>query len=189
MKPEIRMGSTALVLLAVVGTLSACTALVPYDSEFMCEKNQDFGKCMSVSEAYKESLAGPAPKESEGHPDAWQYKEKSRGKSRGASDKKEVRGKDSGMTTVALSGRDLYKENEYRAMASLIEAPATPLVRPPKVLRTLVVSYPTGETLYMPRYIVYFAEEARFVVGDYLNESRSQVATIFPNGSGKSSTK
>ena len=81
-----------------------------------------------------------------------------------------------------LSGREVYKENEYRELAALIEEPTTPIVRPPKVLRTLVVSYPSGQTLYMPRYIVYFADEARFVVGDYLNDTKPETATVFPNG-------
>ena len=168
----------AMVGLALAALLSGCGALVPYDSKFMCEKNQDFGKCMSMSEAYQEALAGPVPKDSEGHPDAWTYKDgkKVRTKQKGKRNHDEAQ-----MHQVSLSGRDLYKENEYREMASLIEAPTTPIVRSPKVLRTLVVSYPTGNTLYMPRYIVYIAEEARFVVGDYLNESKPQVATVFPN--------
>lgn len=163
--------------------LSGCKALVPYDSKFMCESSQDFGRCMSVSEAYQESLNGPTATETDKYPDAWQYKQngkEKRGKAtkgRGKRDEAKYRN-----LTASLSGRDLYKENEYRELAALIEAPTTPLVRPPKALRTLIVTYPAGETLYMPRYIVYFAEEARFVVGDYLNEQKAQAATIFPNG-------
>jgi len=57
----------------------------------------------------------------------------------------------------------------------------TPLVRPPQVLRTLIVSYTVGESLYMPRYVFYFADEARFVIGDYF-ESPDVRPVIYPNG-------
>ena len=158
-------------------TAAGCKTLVPYDSKFMCEANQDYGRCMSVSDAYKEALEGPAPAEAKKHPEAWNYKQ-------GAPKKTSTRGRKARdeyrMMQASLSGRDLYKDNEYREMAALIEQPATPIVQPPKVLRTLVVSYPNGQTLYMPRYIVYIAEEARFVVGDYLNEEKAGGAMLYP---------
>jgi len=66
-------------------------------------------------------------------------------------------------------------------MAGLIEAPVTPLVKAPTVLRTLVVSYTAERTLFMPRYVYYFADEARFVMGETLNATGS-LRTVYPNG-------
>lgn len=63
-----------------------------------------------------------------------------------------------------------YKDSEYREMRKLLEQPVTPLVKPPKVLRTLITAYPSNDrTLYTPRYVFFFADEGQFVIGDYLN--------------------
>ena len=171
---------TAVVIAAWLPLGSGCRTLVPYDSHFMCDKNVDFGKCQSVSAAYEEALAGPPPAQPQNHPDAWQYREGH--KSTGIKLKRNSRGGVQAQT-ASMTGHDMYKDAQYRQLAQLLEAPATPLVRPPKTLRTLIVSYPSSETLYMPRYIIYFAEEARFVLGDYLNQSLPrQAATVYPNG-------
>ncbi|MEO8755268.1 MAG: TraV family lipoprotein, partial [Casimicrobiaceae bacterium] len=78
-------------------------------------------------------------------------------------------------------GDERLREARYRELAGLIENPVTPLVQPPKVLRTLIVSYSAGDALYMPRYVYYIAEDAKFVLGDYLQNSPAE-RTMYPNG-------
>lgn len=122
--------------------LSGCALLVPYDSKFACEKTDDYGRCINVNEAYDDALA---PSQSTDNPNA----------------------KDDDV----VAARAAYKAAEYREMANLINDPVTPIIQPPKLLRTLVVAYP-GEnqrTLYSPRWLFYVVEDATFVLGDYLN--------------------
>ena len=79
-----------------------------------------------------------------------------------------------------------YNDQRYREMASLIAQPVTPILKPTKVLRTLIVGYSTGKTMYMPRFIYFMASEPEFVLSDGLNPPGAG-DVVFPTsiGSGK----
>lgn len=163
--------------------LGGC-ALNPYHGEFMCAASQDHGKCETVEQAYAEALA---KKESVG-PGGASAKGRSKGTHR--PDAPDRQGSDGGAdaasgglvrTSQVGSGEERYRDAEYRRLAALVEEPVTPIVQPPKVLRTLVLSYGAGESLYMPRYLIYFAEVPKFVLGDYLNPD-STPKTVYPKG-------
>lgn len=173
--------------------LTGCKTLVPYESKFMCEKSRDFGKCMDVQQAYEDAL-GAAPgnpaQMKPGKPEPeFRYKgaktaNGAKPGKRGAAQPAIGGGPNEPRllrTSMQLSPDELYRDREYRELAGLIEQPVTPVVKPPKVLRTLIVSYTAGESLYMPRYVYYFADEARFVLGDYLSP-KEEVKQVFPNG-------
>jgi conjugal transfer pilus assembly protein TraV len=171
---------SSLVLLPLV--LAGCQALVPYDNEFACAKSHDYGKCMDVQSAYDEARArqsipsGPAEPGTPFQPIA----PRTPGKAAPARPA-ELRGE---LVREAYAPEDAaarLRDARYRELAGLIENPVTPLVRAPKVLRTLIVSYNAGDTLYMPRYVYYFGEDAQFVLGDYL-EAAPPERTMFPNG-------
>jgi conjugal transfer pilus assembly protein TraV len=170
--------------IALLGTavLPGCQVLVPYDNEFACAKSHDYGKCMDVQSAYDDarSNAGSAPV-------AAQPGAKSKSGARGAPAKSqasgtaELRGELVREAFAPADGGERLREARYRELAGLIESPVTPLVQPPKVLRTLIVSYSVGDALYMPRYVYYIAEDAKFVLGDYLQDSPAE-RTMYPNG-------
>lgn len=136
---------------AIACGLGGCAVFSPYDSEFMCSATDDHGRCVDVDGAYAEAVAGrrnPRGRDSQhADPDA------------------EV--EPAAREAAAYSA---YRESEYREMRSLLDQPVTPLVKPPKVLRTLITAYPSSDrTLYTPRYVFWFADEGAFVIGDYLN--------------------
>jgi conjugal transfer pilus assembly protein TraV len=169
-----RLGVLALATSALV---TGCSLFAPYDSEFQCQRNRDYGKCTDVQGAYTEALGGDATPE---HP-VTDPKDKS-GKRREHAEGETDRSREDQVIGRAAISR--YKAAEYNEMAGLIEKPVTPVVAPPKVLRTLVVAYSTSEkTLFLPRYVYFFASDANFVVGDYLNaEGASDASTVYPNG-------
>ena len=145
--------------------LSGCAVVAPYDSNFSCPGNTEYGKCTSMQGAYSEALGGdvvPEPRE-------------------GERDKKSSKRGTSPSAPPALSR---YKEAEYAELAKLIEEPVTPIVKPPEVLRTLIIGYGTNDkTFYAPRHIFYFASEAGFVLGDAPSlPARDGSQTVFPNG-------
>lgn len=153
-------------LYAVVATLalSGCAVVAPYDSNFACPGNTEYGKCTNMQGAYSEALGGEvAPPESND-----------------VADKKK---RNEAATTVPPT-LSRYKEAEYAELAKLIEEPVTPLVKPPEVLRTLIIGYGTSDkTFYAPRHIFYFASEAGFVLGDAPPlPARDGSQTVFPNG-------
>lgn len=121
---------------------SGCAAWInPYSSDFNCPKTAN-GKCISVSDAYTESLKNdPSAKATNG--------------SRSVS---------------GTSAYNAYEEELFTKMAAMIKEPVTPLVSPATALRGLVLYYSGDEhELYSHRYVFFFVDEPRFVLGDYLN--------------------
>jgi conjugal transfer pilus assembly protein TraV len=57
--------------------------------------------------------------------------------------------------------------SRYQALADLLQAPETPMLQPPKILRVLLLPY-TGESneLFMTRFVFIEIEAARWVLTD-----------------------
>jgi conjugal transfer pilus assembly protein TraV len=167
--------------------MTGCKALVPYDSKFACEGTQDFGRCMDVQTAYEDAL-GTAPEaqrrdKSGKEAPSWEYRgtaPKGAVPSPTLQRKKASGAKGTQVAFVPRNTEEMYRQSQYRELAGLIEEPVTPIVQPPKVLRTLIVSYSAGDSLYMPRYVYYLADDAKFVLGDYLR-GEGAAKTVYPN--------
>lgn len=152
-----------LLLVSAVGLLSGCSIFTPYDSEFMCSATDDYGRCVDVNGAYNEALAGS--------------KNPPRRKGKTPVDDEAAAAADAAQQASQAASYSAYKDSEYREMRKLLDQPVTPLVKPPKVLRTLITAYPSSQrTLYTPRYVFYFADEGQFVLGDYLNVAPDRTA-------------
>lgn len=159
------------VLAAVAASLSGCALFNPYDSEFMCSATDDYGRCVDVDDAYAEAIEG--------------RKTPPKRKGKAPVDDDTGQASDQLRRTDETRAYSAYKDSEYREMRKLLDQPVTPLVKPPKVLRTLITAYPSNErTLYTPRYVFYFADEGQFVIGDYLNAAppRRDEANLQPFG-------
>lgn len=159
--------------------LLAAAGCTPYNSTYMCEASRDYGKCSDVRGAYDAAL-GTARPERINH-----EAEQSKGRKK---DKKEKRRELSPVAMSVAQAQDMYRAREYQQLAALIDQPTVPLVKMPTALRTLVVSYSTGKTLFMPRYIYFLDDEANFVFGDYLTPRDAGGPMIFPNGGGQAPT-
>lgn len=121
------------------GCSTVGNVLNPYDSEFQCPETQK-GKCVSVADAYKESEDS-------------------------AKGLRELIIEDKKKTTTFTA----YEDAVFEKMASLLKEPVTPIVAPPPVIRVLFLSYKgDGNELFMPRYIYFFADEPKWVMGDYI---------------------
>lgn len=166
------MVSKGLMLACVAGAslaLSGCALFVPFESEFMCERTNEYGQCITVDGAYEQAVSGVShAKVSE---------------ARGTDRKRRRRGEAEAPPPDA-DAYSRYRASEYERMLSLMDQPVAPLVRPPKVLQTLVVAYSAADrTLFSPRYIYYFADQGGFVFGDYLNAPPTTAApTLYPVG-------
>jgi len=146
-----------IVLPFVLLALSGCSVFSPYNSEFQCT-SPDKGKCVSVQQAYEESLEKDSP-----------VKKTVKGKkSRKADDSSVNEEKSKDLRDKKSSAEESYKESLQREMARLIDEPVTPVVIPPKVMRILVLPYPEKTVLYMPRFIYIMTDNPRWVLGDYL---------------------
>lgn len=140
----------SLLLLSLV--LTGCS-IVPYQNEFTCRNKTEFGKCLDVQGAYQEAVVGG--------PHAKQDAQTSEELLAGASD-------------LSDSSFNNYRSSVYQELQTLIKSPGTPVLKPDKLLRTLILPYSDvsdRQTLYMPRFVYSVVEESSWVMGEYLNKA------------------
>lgn len=142
--------------------LSGCATLgsvmSPYSEKFSC-KNDDHGQCIHPDKAYSDAVAGMASKS-----DPAVTRDKSMlGRNKGA--------RSAGKASPgAFAG---YRDSVYRELQGLIDQPVTPMLKPPRSVRTLILPYADRQRpdrLYMPRYVYSVVQRPQWVVGDYLVE-------------------
>ena len=146
--------SGAALLLSGCATMGSLMS--PYSEKFSC-KNDDHGQCIHPDKAYADAVAGVASKSDPAV----------------TRDKKLLKdGKPARGSGKAASGAfEGYRDSVYREMQGLIEQPVTPMLKPPRTVRTLILPYADRQRpdrLYMPRYVYSLVERPQWVVGDYL---------------------
>jgi conjugal transfer pilus assembly protein TraV len=172
-------------LLLAISLLGGCS-LVPYENEFSCNLQDNFGKCISVEDAYEEAVTGV-----EKYPHMTRASEQARQARTKRADKltgsQRVREQPIGVSTSygaptsspdadpsfappqsAYSG---YRDQVYNQLGTMIQAPRTPMIKPPRSVRTMILPYSSElkrNRLYMPRFVYSIVEEPRFVMGQYL---------------------
>ncbi|MDA8403509.1 MAG: type IV conjugative transfer system lipoprotein TraV [Desulfobacteraceae bacterium] len=142
-----------LTLLAFGPVLSGCSALVsPYSTTFQCP-DSDKGKCVSVQTAYDESIdANPLVKNPTCEACDKEKNEKNAEKADGEK-----------ADTAAANIKYDYQDVLYKKLTSIIDAPGTPMVIPPDVVRVLIPSYTgTDNELFSARYVYFFATEPKW---------------------------
>ena len=160
------MKKIMVMIMAVVMSLflTSCSTLIPYEEDFVCRNRDNLGKCLDVEKAY-----GEAAEDIHHYP---HFDEKAKGKT--APDTGAYPGNSTDHPDSVTTAFHTYKEREYNELASLIDKPVTPVVKPPRVIRTLIFPYvgkqsDTNGYLYMPRYVYSILEEKRWVLGNYLH--------------------
>lgn len=175
--PSCARGCTLPALLATAAAclLSGCatlgSALSPYSETFSC-KNDDHGQCIHPDRAYADAVAGVASRSDPAvtNDKALLRDPVSRG---GAGTSRSRRG-----AAAPYLG---YRDSVYRELQGLVEAPVTPMLRPGRTVRTLILPYADRERpdrLYMPRYVYSILERPQWVVGDYLVNPVSPAARV-----------
>lgn len=143
---------------------SGCSIL-PYENDYSCRITDNYGKCMSIKQSY-DGAAAPDLIPGENHRLATKEN---------ASSKKDK--------AIIGSSRDIYLDGYYNEMAQLIHAPETPLVKPPKTLRTLILSYSGSvqkKTLFMPRFVYSIVDEPEFVLTQFYKTPEQDAGIFIP---------
>jgi conjugal transfer pilus assembly protein TraV len=146
------------IFIALAMAISAgCTG---YSSEFSCPNTYN-GRCVSIQGAYEIALAG---KDSPEYDPAYKQKQKDGGKN--GKNATELEEQQSDPEEVAHAS---YKESLYKKFDVLLKEPNTPVVAPPQVLRVLLLPYKgDSNELFMLRYVYFFVDEPKWVLGDSL---------------------
>ncbi|HHR0220987.1 TPA: TraV family lipoprotein [Escherichia coli] len=157
--------------------LSGCS-LLPYHNDFACKLENGYGKCISSDDAYTEATTGVDM----GHAIT---------EDGVADDPKGSAAKTAATNQAASTKADpsyqLYRDRVYKQMAQLVEAPQTPVVRQPTVVRTLILSYSPGlddQTAYMPRYVFTMLNGPKFVLTDYKLSTDDSAPSFLMGGKG-----
>jgi len=165
------------VMLAML-TLSGCAAvgsvMSPYPEKFGC-KNKDHGVCISPDKAYQDAVAGRVSKSD---PAVTNDKKllRAHGADQAAASLKAPHGRTP--PPPAFAG---YRDSVYAELRGLLDQPATPMLKAPRTVRTLILPYADRQRpdrLYMPRYVWSILERPEWVVGDYLVDPASQAAQV-----------
>lgn len=163
--------------LALSGCASIGSLMSPYSEKFSC-KNSDHGQCIHPDKAYADAVAD-RPSRS----DPTVTNDKALLKAQGATapasapspSARTGKAKAAALTT-AYQG---YRDSVYRELQGLIDAPVTPMLRPSRVVRTLILPYADRarpDRLYMPRYVYSLLDKPKWVIGDYLVDPVSSAA-------------
>lgn len=133
--------------------LSGCAkTLNPYADSFACPRSEN-GKCVSLTQAYEESIGESIQKNKENNSKKQQEK----------TDKTPSKTDTDTQIKIPEQGDDLYKEALYKKMTKLINDPVTPIMLPPNTLRMLIFPYSVGNTFYMHRFIYFLDDTPRFI--------------------------
>jgi conjugal transfer pilus assembly protein TraV len=133
------VGSLLVVCLLFSGCAWMGEAVNPYKSSFNCPLG-DNGKCINMTDAYKESLQ---PENA---------LQPSRTVTAGAQQTRP---------------ETMYQASLYKKLTGLLDEPTTPVVAPPKVMRVLLLPYRGGDReLYLYRYVFFVVDDYTWTLGD-----------------------
>ncbi|MDK2768432.1 MAG: TraV family lipoprotein [Sphingomonas sp.] len=165
LRPRCVLASAAGVLLSGCATLGSMMS--PYPETFSC-KNDDHGQCIHPERAHADAVAGVVSKsEAEVTNDRKILRDQGNA-SRGGRHHKS-----------APDAFGSYRASLYHELKGLLEAPVTPMLKPARTVRTLVLPYADRQRpdrLYMPRYIYSILDKPVWVVGGTLVSAPSRAA-------------
>lgn len=147
--------------LAITGCAPIGSLMSPYSEKFSC-KNDDHGQCIHPERAYEDAVAGITSK----------------------SDPAVSNGSRANRRQNAAAGADAYgtyRASLYRELQGLIEAPVTPMLKPARTVRTLILPYADRQRpdrLYMPRYVYSILDRPEWVVGSGLVSPPNTPASV-----------
>jgi conjugal transfer pilus assembly protein TraV len=154
-----RLLAMTLTITALPGCAAVGSMMSPYPEKFSC-KNDDHGQCIHPERAYEDALVGTASKSDP----AVSTKAGAKAPSTPATRQRPN-------PPAAYEG---YRDSVYRELKSLIDEPVTPMLRPARTVRTLILPYADRtrpDRLYMPRYVYSILDRPSWVVGGTLVRS------------------
>lgn len=161
--------------LALAGMLfmNGCALLNPYESNFSCPESYN-GKCVSVQTAYSESSGGAARSKDAA---TEQPHENCGSESENSGACTESRKDSAGTNPASKENGALtkYRAALFDKFTGLLKEPVTPVVAPPKTMRALLLPY-TGQDneFYMLRYVYFFVDEPRWLLGDTVSSGEEE---------------
>lgn len=154
------------ILAGAAAMLSGCATVNPYHEDTMCPSLNDFGQCVNMTEAYEKTLEPESPTDQE-QANATRAPVETHGKVESAD------------SHTAKEPEKTYRGQLYTELATLIQDPKTPLLKPPTVRRVLVLSY-EDKALFMPRFFYMMVNEGTWTLDELpANDNGAQPVELF----------
>lgn len=159
---------------ALVASLGGCATvgslMSPYSEKFSC-KNDDHGQCIHPDRAYSDAVAGIASKSD---PNVTNDGSILRAQTIRPGTRRNAR-------SAAAGPIEGYRDSVYRELKALIDAPVTPMLKPARTVRTLILPYADRQRpdrLYMPRYVYSVLDKPVWVVAGGLVSAPDRAVKI-----------
>lgn len=176
---RIKFYSFCLTAFLTLPLLASCaTVMNPYEDSFGCPKTGN-GKCVSIEDAYQESLEDASSgydkswDRVEAYPETWDTK-KTEKRQEDDWDDDEWEDEKAQQAVVVKEVPALnYADALYSEMTRLLKEPVTPMISPPKIMRVLLLPYKgSDKELFMYRYVYFMVDEPSWILDGYLNPGK-----------------
>ncbi len=165
-----------LTIVVMLLLLSACKHFTPYEADFSCPETFG-GKCISTTTAYEESINGDPQDPLNETSKASDTSESSESSNESDKDIADAIEKAAEPDSTEVT----YFNALVKKMTSILKEPKTPMIKPPKVIRVLVLPYEgSGSELYMPRYIYLIVDKAQWVLENQLTGKKRHLRSQQP---------
>jgi hypothetical protein len=177
MKPNLKNYIVAFILI----TLTSCTeAMNPFNEEFTCNRGDNNGECINITDAYNKSFneTGKKTPAGKGKYQKTKYYEKilivkSKPAPYSSLGRKNIYIKEyvpylRKISKIEKPANKVLKDQEYNELTTIIKEPVTPLIKQPKVMQMLITPSKSenGKVLSMERTIFIILENPEFMLGN-----------------------
>jgi len=158
-------------LVAVLVLCSGCS-IYPYKERFACENLNDYGRCLDVKGAYSVATTG-----------VMQGEPVKKGAGLRSDKKKAEQGSVNNVGTEqgarSQLGQDALETQRYTLLKQNVDNPKLPVVKQPKVVRTLILNYSdhltVGSPLYGHRYVYFFGSDPQWEISPFQRQQQSKL--------------
>ena len=184
-----------LLIVIVLAFLNGCS-LLPFNDESACSLEGNYGKCINGEQAYEEAISGeelfgnyigdegvsdvkPNQKREKEEEGFWSSLNPFSDSEETASiDKVEPEPElhNDKFSHVKDKSYIRMKDSVYNEIKMMVDNPVTPMLRPTKVVSTLVLNYQSNgdkTTMYGHRYVYSILKDSEFILNQYMLKSES----------------
>lgn len=157
-------------IILVIGflALNGCS-LIPFADESACSLEGNYGQCINGEQAYEEAISGEEIFGNYIGEDGIVQESPTESNKNGSSSEGTLHSDK--FSHVKDKSFIRMKDSIYNEIKGLVDEPITPMLRPTKVVSTLILNYQSSgdkTNQYMPRYVISILKEPEFILNQYM---------------------
>ncbi|CDT76396.1 TraV family lipoprotein [Vibrio crassostreae] len=156
-------------------SLTGCSFL-PFNDESACVLEGNYGQCINGEQAYEEAVSGEEIFGNYIGEDGISDNEPGSIPANSESSNGELPIHNDKFSHVKDKSFIRLKDSVYNEIKQMVDQPVTPMLRPTKVVSTLVLNYQSNgdkTTMYGHRYVYSILKDSEFILNQYMLKSES----------------